>query len=216
MDEPENPAPPAIADPRAAERFTLLLRAAKLVSPLGEFLCILRDVSATGAKARLFHVLPATERLTLELGSGERYRVEAVWQRDDHAGLRFLDGPADIQALVDESSAFPKRQIRLRLDLPVQLALRGGLHRVGQLGDLSQQGALVRIEPGLALGQPVELTAPGFPLRHARVRWRRRGAHGLVFQEAFRLDELARLAARLQLGEQLAIAPELPRPLTSG
>ena len=142
------------ADQRAAQRFTLLLRAGKLVSAAGEHLCILRDASTTGIKARLFHDLPGAERFDLELGNGDRYPVEPVWQRDGHAGFRFAEGPIDVHALMDESTPFPKRSIRLRLELPVLVTPAGGTARLGQLLDLSQQGALVQATPGFALGQP--------------------------------------------------------------
>ena len=48
----------AAAEQRAAQRYALMLRAGKLVCDGQEFLCILRDASATGFKARLFHNLP--------------------------------------------------------------------------------------------------------------------------------------------------------------
>ncbi len=188
----------AAADLRAAQRFTLLLRAGKLVSAAGEYLCILRDASASGIKAKLFHELPEASQFELELGNGDRYAVEPVWQREGHAGFRFAEGPIDVHALMDESSPFPKRSIRLRLELPVLVTADGGASRLGQLCDLSQQGALVEAEPGFALGQQVRLEAPGLPQRHARVRWRRGAAHGLVFQEAFRMDELALIVHQLQ------------------
>lgn len=185
-------------DQRAARRYTLMIRAAKLVSAAGEFLCILRDVSATGLKVRLFHALPDSAQWQLELGQGERFPLDPVWQADGHAGFRFANAPVDPQGLVDERAGpFPRRNIRLRLELPVMVWVDGAALAV-TLRDLSQLGALVRAEPPLALRQLVRIAAPDFPLRHARVRWRRGVNHGLVFQEAFRLDELALLAARLQ------------------
>lgn len=200
----------AAAEQRSAQRYTLLLRAGKLVSEAGEYLCILRDASSTGIKARLFHELPDAPHFELELGNGDRYAVEPVWQRDGHAGFRFADGPIDVHALMDESTPFPKRSIRLRLALPVMVTSDAGLSRAGQLQDLSQQGGLLLLEPGLALGQQVRIEAPGLPLRHGRVRWRRRAAHGLVFQQAFRLDELAVLAHRLQTGTGQVRAGQVP------
>ncbi len=188
----------ATPDQRTARRYTLLLRAAKLVAPVREYLCILRDVSATGLKVRLFHPLPDSADWQLELGQGERFALDPVWQADGHAGFRFRDAPIDPLRLVDEEAGpFPRRHIRLHLELPVMLRV-DGMARAAMLRDLSQLGALVRVEPPLALRQPVRIDAPEFPLRHARVRWRRGLDHGLVFQEAFRLDELALLVSRLQ------------------
>lgn len=182
---------------RAAPRISLMLRAAKLVGPAGEFLCILRDVSATGLKARLFHSLPPEGPYALELGTGVRYRIEPVWERDQHVGFRFAAPPIDLSALVEESGRFPKRQLRLAVDYPVTLVSQQTEHPA-QLMNLSQHGALIALDTPLALRQPVELRGGLFPLRHARVRWRRGDLHGLVFIEGFLLDELAQLVAKLQ------------------
>lgn len=187
---------------RAAPRISLMLRAAKLIAPAGEFLCILRDVSATGLKARLFHALPADGPYEIEVGTGERHPIEPVWQDDRHAGFRFIRHPIDLAALIEEDGQFPRRQVRLALDLPIMLGV-GGIRQSARLRNLSQHGALIELDGSsepLALRQPVQLRGQQFPLRQARVRWRGGQAHGLVFLDGFLLDELAVLVARLQNG----------------
>src|SRR5687768_10469588 len=74
---------------RAEPRFTLLIRTAKLVSASGEYLCVVRDVSREGIKVRTFHPLPDGEDFAIELASGERYRIEKIWEEDDVTGFRF-------------------------------------------------------------------------------------------------------------------------------
>ena len=190
---------PAGADveQRAAQRYALMLRAGKLICDGQEFLCVLRDASTTGFKARLFHALPQGGAYELELGNGTRHAVEPVWERGDHAGFRFCGGKVDVHALLEETSQYPRRQIRLKLQLPVQVEAHG-LTRGAVLRDLSQQGALIESEVVLALRQPLLIEARGLPPLAGRVRWRRGIAHGVVFHTGFRLDELAALAARLQ------------------
>lgn len=185
------------ADQRSDSRVSLLLRAGKLIASQGEFLCIVRDVSAGGIKVRLLHDLPSANQFELELANGESYPLALIWQNEGYAGFRFLDRPIDLINVVDEPSRFPKRGIRLRLELPVGIKIGTELH-CAKLCDLSQHGAQIEIEPGLAIGQRVSLCADGFSELESRVRWRRRGAHGLVFQRGFRLDELAQLAAQLR------------------
>ncbi len=182
---------------RIAPRLSLTLRAAKLVSPCGEILCILRDISATGIKLRLFHPFPANERYALELGNGDRHFLAKVWERDGHAGFQFSEGPIDVAGMLDATPRFPRRQIRLRLDLPAQLSFKGS-NQIALLRDISQQGALIESSPPLALGQELRLETAGLPELVAKIRWRRKAAHGLVFEQAFRLDELARIAAAIQ------------------
>lgn len=194
---PAPPVPDPVRQQRAAKRVALLLRAGKLVSEQGEFLCILRDASNGGLKARLFHELPPTRRFAIELANGERLPIELVWQRDGHAGFRFLGGPVDVHGLIDESADFPKRDIRLRVSAPVTVRIGEERHS-GVLRDLSQHGAQIEIAPVLAIGRQVLLGVEGMPARVARVRWRRGAAHGMVFQRGFRLDELATLVGQLQ------------------
>lgn len=197
------------ADLRAARRFALMLRAGKLICDGQEFLCILRDASASGFKARLFHPLPCGAAYELELGNALRFSAEPVWERDGHAGFRFVGGEINVHALLEETSPFPRRHIRLKLALPVMVEARG-IVRPALLRDLSQQGALIESETVLALRQPLLIEARGLAPLAGRVRWRRGVAHGVVFHTGFRLDELAVAVARLQSG----LADECPMQVT--
>lgn len=193
-------APAQPPDRRAGKRYTLILRAGKLVCDAGEFLCVLRDVSEKGMKARLFHPLPEAAAYDVEIGGEERYRVEPVWSRGQDTGFRFAGGEVEIQRLLTESGPFPKRHIRLRLaaELPVRLFADGGV-RGGRIKDISQHGALIEVPEGLMLGQNVQIEGEGLPSTAGRARWRRGSNYGVVFQQGFRLDELATLVAYLQL-----------------
>ena len=195
------PAAP-LDEQRGTERFRLLLRVGKLRTPNGEFLCVLRDVSDHGMKVQVFHKVPKDELCELELGGGDSFRLIRIWQKNDQAGFRFVDGPIAVDRLIAEVGPFPKRHIRLRLHHPVPLLLiADGLTLPAQLCDISQHGAALTLDQRLAIGRQVRIEALDFPALHARVRWRRNGLHGLVFQQGFRLDALAELAARLQLGQ---------------
>ncbi len=186
-------------DQRSGHRYTLLLRAGKLVLQAGEFLCLVRDVSDRGLKVRLFHPLAIDPACEIELGNGERLAIECVWQQGGQAGFRFAQGSIDIHTLIDESGPFPKRHLRLRLDPPLPLLITAdGLTEAGVLCDISQHGGAVAIDGRLPIHAQVRINAPGLPALVARVRWRRGGMHGLVFQQGFRLDQLAELAWRLQ------------------
>ena len=88
-------------DMRGAQRFTLLIRTAKLVSETGEFLCIIRDVSATGLRLRLFHDLP---------------RGRLAW-RWNWRTARSISSSASGSATAMPASALPRRS-RSRRSLP--------------------------------------------------------------------------------------------------
>ncbi len=191
-------APPrSFEDMRGAQRFTLLIRTAKLVCTGGEFLCIIRDVSATGVRLRLFHDLPADAHMALELANGEVYFIQRVWERDHHAGFRF-SAPIVVEAFIAEVSPFPRRQPRLRLDFPAVLSGEGQAS-VATMRDLSPQGARIETARFLAIGQRVKLEGEGFPPTLAKVCWRSGALYGLAFEQVFTLEGLAELAARLQL-----------------
>jgi hypothetical protein len=193
---PAQAAPPSYEEQRGSQRFTLLIRTAKLVCESGEFLCVIRDVSATGVRLKLFHDLPADRHLALELANGEIYFIERVWEHDGHAGFRF-SAPIDVHAFIEEVSPFPRRQIRLRMHFPAVVSAEGQAS-VATVRDLSQQGARIETSRHLAIGQRVKLEADGFPPVIARVRWRSAPEFGLAFEQVFPLEELARLAAGLQ------------------
>ena len=181
---------------RGAQRFTLLIRTAKLVCESGEYLCVIRDVSSTGLRLRLFHDLPADPHMALELANGEIYFIERVWERDGHAGFRFA-APIDVEAFIAEVSPFPRRQPRLRITIPVVLAAESQAS-VATVRDLSTQGARIETARYLAIGQKVRLEGDGLPATVAKVRWRSGADYGLVFEQVFTLEALAVLADKLQ------------------
>lgn len=184
------------AEERAAPRFTLLIRSAKLVAPQAQFLCVIRDVSATGISLRGFHPLPDGDSLELEMQTGDRHPIERVWNRGLEAGYRFT-APVEVGDLIAESGAYPKRPLRLDLDLPLNIQWDGRKIRAN-LTNLSQQGARVECDEFLALGQPLRLMSLRLPEIQARVRWRNGGCYGLAFDTTFNLRDFALLAARLQ------------------
>lgn len=185
----------AASDMREAPRYTLLIRTAKLVCESGEYLCVVRDASATGIKVRLFHPLPVQSELTLELANGERFPVERVWETGGDAGLRFTV-PVDVSKIVAEEFAFRKRPVRLRVKLAASIRIHGDRSEA-LVHDLSQQGAQIHSARHLAVGQQVCLEVEHLAPIIAKVRWRRHPAYGLVFEQTFRLDEFARVAAVL-------------------
>ena len=181
---------PVGSDARGAQRFTLLVRAAKLIADGREFLCVLRDASSTGIKVRMFHKVPSAHRYELELGSGERLGMGLVWEDAGHAGFRF-EHEVDVHHIVDERhSEYPKRPIRLGVGQPVMLG-SGGLSYVATLRNISQAGACISSDHRLMLHQRVRIDAEGLAPIFAKVCWRNMPLHGLVFERSYSMEELA-------------------------
>ena len=195
-----------VAEERGAPRFTLLIRAAKLISGQGEFICVIRDVSATGASLRLFHDLPPCENVEIELQSGQRYAMRRVWTRVREAGYEF-SGEVDVDKLVSEVGQFPKRPIRLAIEFPV--AISAGLQRErATILNISQQGARIECDGLFAIDQSIRIEGEALSEVRAKVRWRKSKEYGLVFEDTFSLADLARLAAHLQSPGLLQAKPE--------
>jgi hypothetical protein len=199
----KTPLPSAVTRPdlRDATRAMLLIRSAKLICQSGEYVCLVRDISSGGVRLRLFHPPPPETFVFLAMANGEIYPMENKWHRHDQvggnqAGYRFIE-PVDVNAFMEEASDYPRRPIRLSLECHGQLFSEGrGTPTV--LRNISQGGARVETTTWLALHQTVRLVIDGLPERFAHVRWRNRYDHGLAFDQAFRLDELAAHARVLQ------------------
>lgn len=187
---------PGHDDQRGAQRYSLMLRAAKVMTPEGEWVCNVREVSATGLRLRFFHDLPEDRYLLVELANGDRYPIEVVWRQNDLLGGRFGD-EIDVSQFMAEPSPHPRRQLRVNLRKGALITAAGRDFRA-QLLDLSQQGARIDIGSQLDVLQTVRLEVPGLPLRFGQVRWRDGFAHGLFFNQPMRLDEFARHVHALQ------------------
>lgn len=188
--------PGPVQDQRAAPRFTALLRTAKLVGRQGEFVCVVRDVSSTGVRLRCFHQVPRDEAMALELQNGEIFEIERVRHEGTEASFRFAS-EVPIERLLRETRAYPKRSLRLNIAIPLSLrTLAGSVAAV--TSNISQQGCRLESELPLALSQAVLVESPHLPGIRAKVRWRRDGECGLVFDDTFSLRDFAVHAARLQ------------------
>lgn len=185
---------------RAAQRYTLLIRAAKLVTSQGEFVCILRDVSESGLSVRLFHRVPTGEPIELHMPGGGVYELRLVWERRNEAGFEFVSN-VDVARLINEAGTYPKRGLRLGVFFPIKLRTLTGRFE-GVVENLSQQGARFECDGLFAIDQTLTLESPEaggefFDIR-VKVRWRRDHEYGVVFENTLSLRDFARLAARLQ------------------
>lgn len=185
-----------VPEQRGEPRFTLLIRAAKLIAGDDEFLVVVRDVSREGLKVRTFHPLPDDGELAIELANGERHAVDKIWEEGELKGFRFQDPVALEQLLAESPGGKRRRPVRVRLNVPVKI-FAGARRCAGVFIDISQNGACLSSDEHLALGQRVRIECPSLPELVASVRWRRAPLYGLNFEQTFRLDDLARITAQL-------------------
>ncbi|WP_298306774.1 PilZ domain-containing protein [uncultured Erythrobacter sp.] len=191
-------------------RYTLLIRAAKLVTDHGEFICVVRDVSETGVRLRLFHDPPTGEPIELHMVGGDVYSLRQVRQDGNEVGCEFIER-IDLPRFLTEENAYPKRGLRLSLCFPINIVSLSGLRDDGTIVNLSQQGARFSCKGMYAIDQAlrVECTEQevGFGAVSAKVRWRRDSEYGVVFENTLSLEEFAKLAAKLQKPELLSANP---------
>lgn len=180
-------------DRRSASRFTLLIRAAKLVHGDAEYICVIRDASQTGVKLRLFKDLPPGISLELELANGERFPVEKVWARDGFAGFRFPEDIALDRLIEVDRGRFPGRKLRVRTVMEGTIVCNGERHAI-TFDNISQQGAAIICETHLAIDQLVRVETSTLPPVYAKVRWRKTPQYGLIFEHTLSFDALAQLA----------------------
>lgn len=204
--ERETGATVAGADLRGAPRFALMLRSAKLIADGVEHLCIIRDVSETGVKLRLFHPVPRAALLMIETASGQHYPMQVVWESKTEAGFRFVQ-PINVDTFVSESGPYPKRPLRLRVHHPAEVRL-GKQAYPAHILDISRQGARITVATKLAIGQRFCLEAQELPLFEATVCWRREPEYGVVFSQVMSLEELAQRAERMGRVDPSALAAE--------
>ena len=186
----------AQAEKRSAPRFTSLIRTAKLVCGQGEFVCVLRDVSSGGVRLKTFHRQPTDQSIALELQSGELFELRKVREDGLEASYAFAT-PVPVEVLIRERGNHPRRPLRMGLALPVTLRTLTDTIPADTV-NISQQGCRLEPQRPLALAQSVTLHSPHLPSIRAKVRWRRDGACGLVFEDTFTLADFAVLIARLQ------------------
>ena len=183
-------------DRRAAGRVTLLIRPGKLVADGREYLCIVRDVSEGGVKVRLFQPLPEHREIAIEFDHGERQRLQLVWKAGDQAGFFFID-EVDVDVLIAaHNGPHARRPPRLHVAVDAVL-MTSGLRTPIVLRDISQRGASIECSGWLMIDELVRIESSVLPTLHAKVRWRRPPHYGVVFEQTFRLDELAEACARL-------------------
>lgn len=188
------------ADMRVAPRFTLLIRAAKVVSAHGEFVGVIRDVSETGISIRFFHQVPSGDPIELHMPSGAVYPIHPKWSRDKEAGFAFAQ-TVDVQGLINTSDDFPPRPMRLALMFPIRVrTLSAKTEAV--IENLSQQGARFECGERFAIDQTVYIDCEEAGVRlkdvRAKIRWRRGNHYGVVFDDTFSLSDFARFAGLLQ------------------
>jgi hypothetical protein len=72
--------------------------------------CVIKDISASGARVMVEHAIEAAKGFVLDIDGVGFIRSKIVWQSDDHAGIEFLNDPHTVQSWI--SAAWGKDVVR--------------------------------------------------------------------------------------------------------
>jgi len=193
------------ADPRCAERVTLMFRTANLIAEGHQILCIIRNISQSGVRLEFFHPIAQTERYILDAGNGRCYGMTLVWIDRNSAGFQF-DAAINITEIVKPPcSGYPRRPTRLAIRSAL-LFHGGGRVQLAYLRDLSMAGACVETNLLLAEGDEVQISLVEEQTLMAQVRWCRSPYIGVKFYQPMSLKDCARLANHLQICNNNAVS----------
>lgn len=187
---------PVIEEKRGSPRLGLLIRSAKIVFKSGEFLCVMRDVSESGLRIKVFHTLPSDPPQYIEFATGDRIMVRTIWQNGDTVGLEFRE-PQDVASIVRERGPYRKRSLRFAIEADVVIAVGLGKFAARVL-NFSQFGARIQCSQHFARGQHIKVIGKQVRDLGATIAWRDGDNYGLTLDRTFPVQETARLVARLQ------------------
>jgi hypothetical protein len=180
-------------DRRTHDRQVTICRVGLLHSVADNQFCRIKNISASGFMARVYHDVSIGDEVRIEIRSGQFLGGLIKWTGDQHVGVEF-------QTLIDVTGTLSKgitgvvgHSPRLpRLEIQSNVRLRqGGRYYTVALCDISPGGAQVEARAALPTTGPVSLFLPGLQPVQGTIRWVREGRAGIAFNESFGLDPLA-------------------------
>jgi hypothetical protein len=130
----------------------------------------------------------------LEMPNGDLHPIDLAWSEGELAGFRFLDEINIAQFIQASANENTRKYIRLQNQMQGTLTANGKVIPISFI-NISQQGACVECRAPLAMDQLVAVSIGILPPTFAKVRWRRRPHYGLIFEQIYRFEELARKLA---------------------
>jgi hypothetical protein len=178
---------------RSSRRERIVLRVGVLTDESGACFCLVKNISQSGAKVKLYG--PATVGSAVELRMGDESPLAGriVWARDGLAGIDF-DGAVEPEMVLRAAHklAPTKRRSSPRVRAAGQVLLRsGGQIHAAALCDISTSGAKIRTSKLLEFGPSLAITLRGFPPMKAYVRWMDDAHVGLVFDDHIPVELLS-------------------------
>jgi hypothetical protein len=188
---------------RAAPRFRTLLQSARLIGDHSQSLCIVRDVSETGMKVRLFGTVTIGDRVCVEFKGGRTVFAHVRWIEDRFAGLAF-ETPIDLQQIFSTVKPdFSYRAPRLEIDATATVTF-GRARLPMAILDISTSGVKLLGGDALIRGEDVSIEIEGLTVSHAVVKWKASDLVGLELEHPLLVERLAEWASHREFRRSLS------------
>ncbi|RZM33056.1 MAG: PilZ domain-containing protein [Sphingomonas sp.] len=165
------------------DRLVTTLLLGRVVTPRGDTVCRIRNLSQGGAKIEIRAPLAVGDAVAIELRGTTLVPGRVAWLAGNAAGVAFTE-PVERDLLLGHcgTGTFRQRSPRLEADCPAILRVSGHVH-TARLHDIGQRGACVSGAGNLPRDTCVRLEAAGLGQVQAVVRWSKPDAMGLFFLE---------------------------------
>jgi len=188
---------------RAAPRFRTLLQSARLIGENSQSLCIVRDVSETGMKVRLFGTVAVDDRVCVEFKGGRTVFASIKWIEDRFAGLAF-ETPIDLQKIFDTAQPdYSYRAPRLEIDATATVTF-GRVKMPMTILDISTSGIKLLGGDALIRGEAVAIEIEGLVKSNAVVKWKASDLVGLELEHPIPVERLAGWASSREFRRSLS------------
>lgn len=173
-----------------ADRLRTILMVGRIITPSGDHLCRIRNISSGGMLVECEARLAVHQQVMIELRNLNVVTAQVRWMREGRVGVQFK-APIEVADLLQRPSGLQLRPRSPRLGVSCPVVLwRVGLNRRAMLIDVSQTGCRLEVIGKLAVCDDVRITIPGLPSRHATVRWIDGGIGGFSFNEPLPFADL--------------------------
>ncbi|WP_328592387.1 PilZ domain-containing protein [Flavisphingopyxis soli] len=192
-----------VGEDRAAPRFRTLLQSARLIGEKSQSLCIVRDVSETGMKVRLFGTVAVDDRVCVEFKGGRTVFASVKWIEDRFAGLAF-ETPIDLQKIFDTAQPeYSYRAPRLEIDATATVTF-GRAKLPMTILDISTSGIKLLGGDALIRGEDVTIDIEGLVRSNAVVKWKASDLVGLELEHPIPVERLADWASSREFRRSLS------------